>query len=121
MRVLVTGSRKWDNRDVIEGTLGWVLDEHGDRPIVLVHGGADGADTIAAQVWEALGQPTEPHPANWRRYGKKRAGIIRNAQMVAAGADLCLAFIRNHSPGATDCADRAQAAGIPLRIHREDT
>ncbi|WP_223885186.1 hypothetical protein [Nocardia colli] len=38
--------------------------------------------------------------------------------MVRAGADLCVAFIRNDSAGATHTARMAQQAGIPTRIFR---
>ena len=43
------------------------------------------------------------------------AGPIRNAEMVALGAEMCLAFHRAiaASRGTKDCARRALAAGIP--------
>lgn len=119
-RILVTGSRKWTNPDTITATLDNIPVDPANPP-VLVHGAAEGADTIAAEHWKSLGYPTEPHPANWRRYGRKRAGHIRNAQMVNLDADLCLAFIHNHSAGTTHTVELAEAAGIPLRIHRENT
>ena len=43
---------------------------------------------------------------------------IRNAEMVAAGAEMCLAFHRaiSSSKGTKDCARRALAAGIPTYL-----
>lgn len=114
-RVLVTGSRDWTNSRLICGELGKVASEEGRDRIVVVHGACPrGADRIADLYAGSQDFGIERHPANWERYGK-RAGFRRNAEMVALGADLCLAFIRNGSRGATHCAGLAGKAGIEVR------
>ena len=111
-RILVTGSRDWEDVSAIFSALNHVMRKWG-TDIVVVHGGAKGADTIAGQ-WAGLQfVPEEVHLADWNTHGKK-AGFIRNAEMVALGADVCLAFIKNESRGATMCAELAERAGIPL-------
>jgi hypothetical protein len=82
--------------------------------ITLVHGGARGADSIAESIARRVGMQVECHPAAWDTRGRA-AGVIRNSEMVNAGADVCLAFIRNQSRGATHCAEAAERAGIPTR------
>lgn len=121
MRLLVTGSRTIADRRIIAQGLElarydfysgcFTLPFHD----VLVHGDARGVDRVAASIWqEREWGTTEMHAAQWDRFGK-RAGYLRNAQMVEAGADLCVAFIENDSRGATMCADLAEQAGIPTR------
>ena len=119
-RILVTGSRTWEDRALLERELDVLLTEHG--ALTLVHGAArKGADNMA-QTWglnrrhaSSYGAVTlEPHPADWGHYGNA-AGPRRNAKMVALGADVCLAFIRDDSRGATHCARLAAQAGIPVR------
>lgn len=83
----------------------------------MIHGGASGADTRAAECAAECGWRTEEHRAVWAVYGR-RAGIIRNVEMVDAGADICLAFIKDNSPGATHCATYAGATGMDVRIFR---
>ena len=114
--ILVTGSRQWTDSTTIAA----VLRRWRAPGVVLVHGGARGADRIAAAIWRAWGLPTEEHRADWDRHGRG-AGRVRNRLMVAAGADVCLAFIRDQSPGATHCADTAETAGIPTRRYRHTT
>jgi len=119
-RVLVTGSRTWTDVQVVEDALDReYVDPAG---LILVHGAADGGADRHAEQWAAgLAAPGEPilieaHPADWST--GKGAGPRRNAEMVAAGADVCLAFIRDNSRGATHCASLAHEAGIPTIVYR---
>lgn len=114
-RVLVTGSRMWTDIPAIWDRLaGFWYGQH-KGPLVVVHGACPrGADQIAGAWVQQLRHPDvieERHPADWNGLGK-RAGYARNAHMVGLGADLCLAFVRDGSRGATHCADLAEKAGI---------
>ena len=109
-RLLITGSRDWADRDTIRDHLANA--QSTDANTILVSGACPtGADRMCEEEWEALGGTVERHPADWTTYGK-RAGFLRNAKMVSLGADRCIAFIRNHSKGATMTADLAEKAGI---------
>lgn len=126
VRVLITGSRDWDDYDQMFSTLQRVYASLKDRNPVLVHGAAKGADSAAAAIWTRLGGTTEAHPADWKTHQAdctpacksrsicKRAGFARNDKMVKLGATLCVAFIKNNSKGATMCAMLADKAGIPV-------
>lgn len=121
-RLLVTGSRDWTNADAIAFALGACCALF-DRRVTLIHGDCPtGADALADEIWRALvpDLPVEPHPADWDLHGKA-AGPIRNSEMVALGADLCLAFPLEDSRGTRDCMSKAKAAGIPVIEIGEDT
>ncbi|BBC43622.1 DprA-like DNA processing chain A [Mycobacterium phage AN9] len=116
-RVLITGSRVWKDRSMVWGALANEL-RRSPSGLVVVHGGARGADDIADRwAWgkrqEGYNVTPELHRADWDRYGK-RAGILRNIEMVQAGADLCLAFPLGNSVGTRHCMREAERAGIPV-------
>ena len=111
-RILITGSRDWGDWRTITKALIDAADGK-PRPVTVVHGCARGADFLAAHAARKLGWEVEDHPARWDRDGKA-AGPIRNQAMVDLGADVCLAFIKDGSRGATHCADLAEKAGIPV-------
>lgn len=124
MRILVTGSRSWDDAGTIRAALDAVAfgaEQAGYMRLVIVHGACPtGADAIAdmwVRTWPVaeLSVTAERHPALWQREGRA-AGILRNQRMVNTRPDLVLAFIRDDSPGATHCAECASEAGIPMRV-----
>lgn len=120
MKVLVTGSRSWDDEQTIREALDAVAssaEAAGFERLIVVHGACPtGADAIADRwVRDHPTATAERHPANWQVHGK-RAGMLRNRAMVKSGVDLCLAFIRDGSPGATNCAETAGEAGVHLRV-----
>lgn len=117
MRILVTGSRDWDDEDAVLNEIyeASVFTPPGER-LTVVHGACPtGADALVDKAAERLSNvDVERYPAEWDKYGK-RAGFIRNLYMVNLGADLCLAFIKNNSKGASMTARLAEEAGIPVR------
>ncbi|MDB6425934.1 SLOG family protein [Curtobacterium sp. 20TX0008] len=121
-RVLITGSRDFDDVEQVRAALNQIRVEFGG-PLTIVHGDARGADRIARDltrnVPDALAVD-EPHPAQWRAADgstDRSAGHRRNADMVAAGASVCLAFYREGAGnrGTAGCVRIARAAAIPVR------
>lgn len=137
VRVIVTGSRDWEDFEAVFNALNRVYQmawtDDPDFRLIVVQGGANGADA-AARVWvdftRAQGYPVELETwdANWDAHGKA-AGPIRNKAMVEAGATEVVAFVneckdrrcRRHgvhgTHGATNCVKLAKQAGIPVVLH----
>lgn len=119
-RVLVTGSRNWQDRNIVFAA----LQEHlgGEMEAVLVHGDCPSGADHHAQVWADLqpGITAERHPADWNAHGKA-AGPIRNQQMVDLGADVVLAFPHPDSRGTTHCVEAARRAGLRVKFYTEET
>lgn len=136
-RVLVTGSRDWDDVTTIGAALEQALIDAGPRPVLVVHGDCPGgadwhADHYARWLrGKGCSIDVERHPAQGhptQDFGPwPGAGPRRNAYMVSLGADLTLAFIgpcssprcRKPGPhpshGASGCAALAEQAGITVR------
>lgn len=108
MRVIVTGGRHW----VPVGHNGlWELLRRLE-PTVIVQGGCPtGADFWARQYAREHKLYLATFRADWARHGKA-AGPLRNAAMVAAGADVVVACPGGN--GTADCVKKAAAAGIKV-------
>jgi hypothetical protein len=109
---LLTASREWKRLGVMRDA--FLLVPSCAR---LRAGAARGGDKLGAQLWSWTGHDrVAEYPVSREQWRLSRgAGFARNQAMVDAWpvADLCLAFIRDGSHGAIDCANRAETAGIP--------
>jgi hypothetical protein len=85
-----------------------VQDEH---VLVLLEGGAPGADEECHGWAVSHGVVSESYSAQWALYGKA-AGPIRNQAMLDSGADLVIAF--PGGKGTRDMVRRAEAEGVKV-------
>lgn len=74
-----------------------------------------GADRMGEEAAADLGLSVELHPADWNLHGK-RAGFVRNAEMVNSGIDLCIAFCKDESRGASMTIKLAKDKGIKTKV-----
>lgn len=112
-RVLITGDRRWTCHAVAREVITRLVAKHG--AVDIVQGAAAGVDHAFVEAAYDAGCGVCSYPADWNAHGKK-AGPIRNQEMVDSGADLCLAVHRDldASKGTRDCVNRALKAGIPV-------
>lgn len=125
LRILVTGDRHWVDFKTIAREIERVFharqDLHAPEQVLIIEGGASGADSHAARVAELAGYRCQEFPAQWDKYGRA-AGPIRNQQMIDEGRpDIVLAFHSDlaKSKGTKDMVFRANKAGIVVKIFPE--
>ena len=109
MKVLVCGSRSWANIEAIADVLRTL-----PRGSEVIHGGARGADRLAATCAQALGLTVTEYPADWSN--GKRAGLARNLVMLDQRPDVVLAFWDGRSTGTLHTITEAVRRSIPVTI-----
>ena len=114
-RIIVCGSRRWNDRATIETKLYDLALRYGSD-LTIVHGGAKGADRIAEQEAQKAGLLIERHDPEYHRYGPKKAPLVRNERMAALGADLCVAFWDGRSTGTAHMMRCAGLQDIPVEV-----
>lgn len=141
MRVLICGDRKWGFNDdyeykMIHDQLVWLQSIHGDD-LVIITGGANGADSFAKWTCESLGIKCIEYKAAWsclddscesidddgnvhhRDVHGRAAGPIRNKKMLDEGQpDLVMAFHNDitKSKGTKNMIQQAKKAGVPALV-----
>lgn len=113
-RILVCGDRYWTKKDPIMS----LLKKLQGPDVVLIHGGARGADSISGACGKELGLTVLEFPALWDLHGKA-AGPIRNRQMLTEGQpEAVFAFHEDlsESRGTLDMVKAASKAGLPVYV-----
>lgn len=111
-KYLICGDRNWRDPWLIYYFLVRL-----DKDIIIMHGDAPGADSIAGAIASQLGFEVFAFPAQWDKYGRA-AGPIRNRLMLDQEPDKVIAFHNDieNSKGTKDCVEETKKRGIPVEI-----
>jgi len=111
MRTIIAGSRDCkDYSKVIQA-----IKECGWKPTVVISGTASGGDRLGELWARNNGIKIEQHPADWDKYGRKRAGYIRNVEMAEV-AEALIALWNGQSAGTKDMIEIAKKKGLKIFV-----
>lgn len=130
MKIAIVGSRNFDDYELLYDTLKefcFDVDYEGDSDgdwsevlyqkfenIIIVSGGAKGADTLAEKFADNFYFEKEIYYPKWDLYGKQ-AGFVRNKKIVD-NCDVMFAFMVNNSKGTQNSIDLAKKAGKDVYV-----
>lgn len=112
LRLLVCGGRYFCDGEALRR---WMNEATVDRiaaEVVVIHGGARGADYLAGEIARQAGVRVIVCPADWSTHGAA-AGPIRNQAMLDDHAPT-LVLAAPGGDGTNDMVRRARRAGIPI-------
>lgn len=113
MRLAVVGSRNCNDYGLVHVALSRYLDVYGES-LVIVSGGAKGADSLAARFARENNLELIEHLPDWNRFGKS-AGFKRN-WLIWQDADAGVAFWDGISRGTAHSFDIAKQQGKSLEV-----
>ena len=119
LRVCVCGGRDYDDIPAFVVFMERLfLPRVNKDNLIIVQGGAKGADTLAKDWAKFHEIDCETFMANWSAFGKS-AWIKRNKAMLDSGLDFCIAF--GGGRGTYNMMDICRDAGVPnLTEHNID-
>lgn len=119
MRVLICGSRGWKDPRPIDTILAGcdVISEGANEKLVVIHGGARGADTLAETLAKGWRAEVIREDADWKKYGVA-AGAIRNKKMLDDHQPDAVYAFRSYgkSNGTDDMVTQARKRGVPTYV-----
>ncbi len=115
MKVIVAGSRGFDNYNFLAKKLDKILQ---DVNPTIICGEARGADTLGKKYAELHSYKVMSFPADWSK--GKGAGYIRNEQM-AENADALVAFWDGKSKGTEHMIKTMKSMNKPVRVVKYET
>lgn len=114
MRVIVAGGRNYNDYDNVKANLDRLFKNLNKEKLIIVSGGATGADAMGERYAKENGYKLEKFPADWSRWGNA-AGPIRNREMAQV-ANACVCFHDGKSRGTADMIKVAKEFRLNLRV-----
>lgn len=115
-RVIIAGSRTFNDYSELKEYCNSVLSNKlRSHEVLIISGGANGADKLGEKYAEELGLKTEVYLADWDSYGKS-AGYRRNA-LMADNADALIAFWNGKSKGTNHMINIANEKGLNVKVY----
>lgn len=115
-KLIIAGGRTYSDFNQVEASFLAYLEEHQleSKDMLIVSGGASGADRLGEQLAKKHGLAVKVFPADWNQHGKA-AGPIRNKEM-ATFADGLLAFWDGASRGTKSMIALAKGEGLTVSV-----
>ena len=119
-RVVIAGCRDYNNYDEAKSYIDYCISNiRKENQIIIVSGGASGADALGERYARENGFKVEKYPADWKTYGRS-AGPKRNEQMAQI-CDCVICFWDLKSRGTKSMIQSAKKRGKPVRVKVIDT
>lgn len=119
-KVIIAGSRGFSNYKLLrEKCNEYLREKRKDYNIIIISGGARGADKTGEKYAQDEGFALEIYPAQWKKLGKQ-AGYRRNEQMAEV-ADALIAFWDGSSKGTKHMIDIMNEKNLLVRVVEYET
>ena len=119
-KVIIAGSRGFSNYKLLKEKCNeYLREKRKEYNIIIISGGARGADTLGEKYAQDEGFSLEVFPANWNKFGKS-AGFIRNEQMAEI-ADALIAFWDGKSHGTKHMIEIMENKKLLVRVVNYET
>jgi hypothetical protein len=130
MKLIIAGGRNFDDYELLHKNVVQFLVDHQNGGVIILSGGADGADALGERFADEYGWEVDLHNARWndlsvepcvikhRQDGTKYnvlAGLNRNTEM-AKQATHCICFWDGKSTGTKDMIGKAKQYGLSLKV-----
>ena len=115
-RVIIAGTRDFTDYDLLKNYCDYMLSKKAEsgEEIVIISGGASGADALGEQYAKERGYKILRYPAQWKKYGRQ-AGPMRNREM-ADNADALIAYWDGESRGTKNMIEEAKKRGLQVAV-----
>lgn len=114
-KVIIAGSRGFSNYKLLKEKCNeYLREKRKEYNIIIISGGARGADTLGEKYAQDEGFSLEVFPANWNKFGKS-AGFRRNEQMAEV-ADALIAFWDGKSHGTKHMIEIMENKKLLVRV-----